>query len=148
VSYYFTMIKQLIILNIVVRLRDIADLRQEHFICFSLDSNHQIIERRTVFIGTLTGVMAHPREIFAGAITDRALAIVIAHNHPSGNAQPSKQDIALTQQLMAAGQILGVPLHDHIIVAGDKHFSFRKEGLIALDFIAAGEGATYERTTN
>jgi hypothetical protein len=54
----------------------------------------------------------------------------------------------MTQQLVAAGQILGIPLHDHIIVAGDKYFSFRKEGLTALDFIAAEEGAAYERTTN
>lgn len=134
--------------KIATLLKDIADHRQEHFICFSLDSNLQIIEKRTIFIGTLTSVLAHPREVYADPLTDRAAAIIVAHNHPSGSAQPSKQDIALTQQLVAAGQILGVPLHDHIIVAGDKHFSFRKEGLITLDFIAAGEGAAHERTTD
>ena len=129
-------------------LADIRPLKQEHFICFSLDSNLQIIKKRTVFIGTLTSVISHPREVFAGAIEDRAVEIIVAHNHPSGDVQPSKKDIEVTQQFIAAGQILGVPLYDHIIVGGNKHFSFRSQGLIGLDIYAAEEGTTHERTTN
>lgn len=133
---------------LVKQLQDIADVKQEHFICISLDSNLQIIKKRTVFIGTLTSVISHPREVFAGAIEDRAEEIIVAHNHPSGDVQPSRKDIEVTQQFIAAGQILGVPLHDHIIVSGNKHFSFRGQGLIGLDIYAAEEGTTHERTTN
>jgi DNA repair protein RadC len=116
--------------EIVASLQDIADLRQEHFICFSLDSKNRVINQRTVFIGTLTSVIAHPREIFAGALTDGAAGIIVAHNHPSGDVWPSKGDISTNQQLIAAGQILGVPVEDHIIVGGSKHFSFCEHGLM------------------
>lgn len=126
--------------DIVTSLRDIASLRQEHFIVFSLDSGHRIIERRTVFIGTLTSVIAHPREVFAAPIEDRAASIVVAHNHPSGDVEPSSHDISTTQQLIAAGQILGVPVEDHIIVGGKKHFSFLKHGLMPQDFYGEKEG--------
>src|SRR6266567_4356382 len=96
------------IASLVAQLQDIANLKQEHFIVFSLNSAHQLIAKRTVFIGTLTSVLAHPREVYADPLTDRAAAIIVAHNHPSGEVQPSKQDINMTQQLIAAGQILGV----------------------------------------
>jgi DNA repair protein RadC len=118
--------------SFVEQLQDIADLKQEHFICFSLDSKNRVINQRTVFIGTLTSVIAHPREIFAGALTDGAAGIVVAHNHPSGDVCPSKGDISTNQQLIAAGQILGVPVEDHIIVGGRKHFSFCEHGLMGM----------------
>ncbi len=126
--------------GILAQLQDIADLRQEHFIVFSLDSAHELIARRTVFIGTLDSVLAHPREVFADPLADRAASIIVAHNHPSGEVQPSKPDISMTQQLIAAGQILGIPLEDHIIVGGKKHFSFQKEGYITSDIYAVKEG--------
>ncbi len=100
---------------LVEELQDIADLKQEHFICFSLDSKSRVINQRTVFIGTLTSVIAHPREIFSGALTDGG-----------------KGDIGTNQQLIAAGQILGVPVEDHIIVGGNKHFSFCAHGLMGM----------------
>ena len=136
------------IASLVAQLQDIANLKQEHFIVFSLNSAHQLIAKRTVFIGTLTSVLAHPREVYADPLTDRAAAIIVAHNHPSGEVQPSKQDINMTQQLIAAGQILGVSLEDHIIVGGKQHFSFRKEGLISPGFYAIEEGSGYERLKN
>ena len=77
-----------------------------------------------VFIGTVNAVIAHPREIFAGAIEDRASSIIVAHNHPSGDPTPSGQDIAATEQLMKAGEILGIELVEHLIVANDRWFSF------------------------
>ncbi len=104
--------------------------KQEYIVCLSLDSGQKLIARRIVTIGSLTASISHPREIFAGAIADRAAGIIVAHNHPSGDATPSKQDIEMTQQLVAAGQILGVPLYDHIIVARVEHYSFKKNQLI------------------
>lgn len=111
-------------------LKFIRNKRQEYFICLSLDSGGRVMKRRIVTIGLLNVSLAHPREVFAGPLKDRAAAIVVAHNHPSGNAEPSKEDIKTTQQLAAAGILLGIPLHDHIIVACGSHYSFRAHHLI------------------
>lgn len=116
--------------DIVPLLSDIAAHRQEHFIVLSVDSGRRLITKRVVFIGTISAVLAHPREVYAGAVADMAAGIVVAHNHPSGDPTPSDQDIATTQQLVAAGQILGVKLYDHIIVAGRRHYSFRASRMI------------------
>lgn len=115
---------------ILTHLKSISSLKQEHFVCLSLDSAYRLIAKRTVFIGTLTSCPVHPREVFAAPITDRAMAIIVAHNHPSGDVLPSSADIDVTQQLVAAGQLLGIGIEDHIIVGGDKHFSFVEHGLI------------------
>ena len=104
--------------------------RQEYLLSLSLDSGNRLIARRTVTIGLLDTSLAHPREVFAGPLKDRSARVVIAHNHPSGEAEPSNQDIKTTQQLIAAGQILGVPLYDHLIITAKGHYSFRKNGLI------------------
>ncbi len=141
--------KQLSITEIVTLLQDIAALKQEHFIVFSIDSAGRLIARRTVFIGTLTSVLAHPREVYADPLADRAATIIVAHNHPSGDVEPSRQDISMTQQLIAAGQILGMPLEDHIIVGGKKHFSFQGHGLIEPLFtFTQKEGKSHDRITN
>ena len=116
--------------EILTHLGPIRCLKQEHFICLSVGSDLRVIACHTVFIGTLDSVIAHPREIFAAAVGDHAATIVVAHNHPSGDPTPSSQDIATTQQLVAAGQILGIPLMDHIIVAERGHFSFLGSGLL------------------
>jgi len=108
----------------------IRNKKQEYFVCLSLDSRGCLIARRTVTIGTLTASLVHPREMFAGPLKDRAAAVTIAHNHPSGIPEPSKSDIAVTQQLVAAGQILGIPLRDHIIVTAREEYSFQYHGLI------------------
>lgn len=102
----------------------IRNKKQEYFVCLSLDSGMRVIRRRVVTIGLLDRVLTHPREVFAGPIQDRAACIIVAHNHPSGESQPSDHDIAMTQQLVAAGQILGVTLRDHIIVTKDNHYNF------------------------
>ncbi len=99
--------------------------------CLSLDAGMRVIKRRVVTIGLLDKVLAHPREVFAGPLQDRAACIIVAHNHPSGNAEPSDQDIAMTQQLVAAGQILGVELCDHIIISRNGQYSFVESGLLA-----------------
>ena len=97
-------------------LADIRDKRQEYFACVTLDGANRLIEKRTITIGTLTASLVHPREVFADAITDRAASIIVAHNHPSGNLQPSDADRAVTERLREAGELLGIALTDHIIV--------------------------------
>ena len=116
--------------DVLLLLTDIANHRQEHFVVLSLDSGRRLIAKRIVFIGTVNTVIAHPREVYAGAISELATGIIVAHNHPSGDPNPSEQDIAATQQLIAAGQILGVTLFDHVIVAGKRHYSFRAKGMM------------------
>lgn len=116
--------------DILPYLKFIRHKRQEYLLSLSLDSAGHLIARRTVTIGLLDVSLAHPREVFAGPLKDRAARVVIAHNHPSGEAEPSNQDIATTQQLIAAGQILGVPLYDHIIITAKDHYSFRQNGLL------------------
>ena len=109
----------------LARLDDIRTKSQEYFICMTLDGGQRLIAQRTITIGLLDSVLAHPREVFADAIADRAASIVIAHNHPSGKAAPSYRDIKLTQQLTAAGQLLGIELRDHVIISKSDYFSFR-----------------------
>jgi len=116
--------------DILARLGDLRTKQQEHFVCLSLDGGQRLIAQRTITIGTLDSVLAHPREVFADAIADRAASVVVAHNHPSGDASPSAQDIAVTQQLAASGQLLGIPLADHIILSKTDSFSFRKHQMI------------------
>lgn len=116
--------------EILARLADIRTRQQEYFICMSLDGGHRLIAQRTITIGTLDSVMAHPREVYADAIADRAASIIVAHNHPSGDAKPSHKDVTLTQQLAAAGQLLGIALQDHIIVTKTEHFSYRQHHLL------------------
>ena len=107
-----------------------SDRKQEHFICVSFSGAHEIIAIRTVSVGLLNKTLVHPREVFADPIADRAAAIIVCHNHPSGNVTPSEEDIQTTWRLSEAGEILGIKLLDHIIIAPDgKYFSFVEKGL-------------------
>jgi DNA repair protein RadC len=116
--------------DILVRLADLRTKQQEYFVCLSLDGGQRLIAQRTITIGTLDSVQAHPREVFADAIADRAASIIVAHNHPSGDPNPSQKDVALTQQLAAAAQLLGITLRDHLILTKSEHFSYRQHHLL------------------
>ena len=116
--------------DILTYLDHFRNKQQEYLISLSLDGKRQVITRRVVTIGLLDTALAHPREVFAGPLADRAASIIIAHNHPSGDATPSQKDIELTQQLAAAGQLLGIPLKDHIIVATKNHYSFKGHSMV------------------
>ncbi len=116
--------------DILNRLAEIRVKPQEHLLCMTLDGGQRLIALRIISVGTLDVVVAHPREVYADAIADRAASIVVAHNHPSGDATPSPKDVSLTQQLAAAGQLLGIALHDHIIVTKTSHFSFNQHHLL------------------
>jgi len=102
----------------------IVGKKQEHFMCLSLTGADEVIEARVVSVGLLDAALVHPREVFADPIVDRAAAVILAHNHPSGRAEPSSEDLALTRQLSEAGRLLGIPVRDHIIVT--------RQGLVSL----------------
>jgi len=97
--------------------------KQEYFVMLTLDGARRLINCRTISIGTLTSSLVHPREVFSPAIEDRAASIIIGHNHPSGMLDISEQDREVTKRLKLAGELLGVRLDDHIVVAGDDFVS-------------------------
>jgi DNA repair protein RadC len=101
---------------------------QEHFICVTLNGAHEIIKIRTVSVGTINKTMVHPREVFTGAIKDMAAAVILCHNHPSGNASPSRQDDQLTEHVKQAADLLQIRLADHLIVADRTYYSYADEG--------------------
>jgi len=103
---------------------------KEHFICATLNGAHELIQIRVVSIGTVNRTLIHPREIFGEALVEHAAAIIVCHNHPSGNCDPSPEDIETTQTLLKAAKIIGVPLLDHIIINRDTYFSFLEHALL------------------
>jgi len=108
----------------------IADKKQEYFLCVSLNGANEVIGNRVVTVGLLNESQVHPREVFVDAISDRAAAIILVHNHPSGILKPSPPDLDITEQLVKASKIIGIPIWDHIIVTKKGYFSFREKGLI------------------
>jgi DNA repair protein RadC len=109
--------------------REVTIADRERFVVYLLDAKHRPIAFETVSVGVLDGSLIHPREVFKSAIAGSAAAVLLAHNHPSGDPTPSGQDREVTRRLKAAGELLGVPVVDHVIVGprGD-HFSFREGG--------------------
>jgi len=99
---------------------------QERFAVLLLDIKHRLVGTRIISIGTATETLAHPRDIFREVIRQGAIRVIVAHNHPSGNVDPSPEDIALTQQLLAGAQVLGIPLLDHLILGNGNHLSLRQ----------------------
>lgn len=115
--------------NVWEELKDIRDNKKEHFVVFYLDSRNQEIQREVISIGTLNESLVHPREVFEPAIRNSAAQIIIAHNHPTGNPNPSEEDIKITTQLVEAGKLLGIELFDHVIVTKENFLSMSKENL-------------------
>jgi len=116
--------------DVIPLLLDIVGKPQEHFLCITLNGANEVIERRVVTIGLLDRSLVHPRDVFADVIADRAAAVIFAHNHPSGDLQPSEDDLKTQEQLVGAAKILGVRVLDHVIVSRKGHFSFQEAGLI------------------
>ena len=114
--------------DLLPHVRHYADRKQEHFLCASINGANEILNIRVVSIGLIDQTPVHPREVFADALTDRASAIIVAHNHPSGGLEPSLSDINITAQLKAAGAIVGIELLDHIIFNRTGYFSFLEAG--------------------
>ncbi len=114
--------------DILPLIQHYSDRKQEYFLCLSLNGAHEVKYIRVVSIGLVNRTLVHPREIFSDPLKDRAAAIIIAHNHPSGNLDPSEEDSDITQRIQKAGKILGIQLLDHIIFAETGYYSFLKEG--------------------
>jgi DNA repair protein RadC len=108
----------------------LQDTDREHFIVLFLDSRSAVIGINTVSIGTLTESLVHAREVFKGAILANAASVIVAHNHPSGEAFASEADLSVTTKLKEAGRILGIPIEDHVIVGEVGYFSFRQQGML------------------
>ena len=107
---------------------------REHFVAMHLDSRHRVVSAEVVSVGTLSSSLVHPREVFKGAILANSAAIICVHNHPSGDVSPSQEDRALLKRLKEAGQLLGIPLLDFLIVCESDHWSASEHGMM-------GEGA-------
>lgn len=118
------------ILKQALQTQDEIDQDKEHMIVLGLMRNNNLKFIDIVSIGTLTGTLVHPREIFRRAIIHAVSTIIVAHNHPSGNKQPSKEDIAVTQKLREAGKIIEIELTDHIIFTKEEFYSFANEGIL------------------
>lgn len=114
--------------DLVPHVRHYADRKQEHFLCATINGANEILNIRVVSIGLIDRSPVHPREVFADALSDRASAVIVAHNHPSGGLEPSPSDIDITAQLKAAGVIIGIELLDHIIFNRTGYFSFLEGG--------------------
>jgi len=108
-------------------LRLIGGKDREHFVALALNTQHEVTAAHVVSIGGLAGAPVHPREVFKFAIAMSAAAVIIGHNHPSGNPEPSHDDILITEQLRAAGRLLGIEVLDHIIVGERRTISLREE---------------------
>jgi len=108
----------------------LRDLPVEEFHMLALDSQSHVLRDVLVTRGLLNSSLVHPREVYRPAIAEAAAGIIVVHNHPSGDPTPSAEDRAVTRQLVAAGQLLDLPLYDHVIVAGDRFVSFATEGLL------------------
>lgn len=101
----------------------IGDKKREHFVLLCLNSRNRLIDYVEISVGTLNASLAHPREIFRPAIKNSAASIILAHNHPSGDPQPGENDIKITKTLKKTSKIVGIPINDHVVVAGNDFVS-------------------------
>jgi len=114
--------------DLLPHVRHYADRKQEHFLCATVNGANEVLNVRVISIGLIDRSPVHPREVFADAVADRASGIIVAHNHPAGGLDPSPDDVAITAQLKAAGEIVGIELLDHIIFNRSSYWSFLEEG--------------------
>lgn len=116
--------------DILPSVRHYVTRPQEYFIVISLNGAHEIIKTRVVSIGILNRTLIHPREVFSDALKDRAASLILSHNHPSGNLEPSIEDKEVTKRLIDAGDLLGIKILDHIIFSDKNYYSFTEHDLI------------------
>ncbi|TFD92536.1 JAB domain-containing protein [Jeotgalibacillus sp. R-1-5s-1] len=103
-------------------------LTQEHFVALYLNTKNQVIHQQTIFIGSLNASIVHPREVFKEAFKRSAASIICAHNHPSGDPSPSKEDIDVTRRLVECGKMIGIEVLDHLIIGEKKYVSLKEKG--------------------
>lgn len=110
--------------------KNMSNLTQENVVALYLNTKNEIIKKETIFIGSLNSAVAHPREIFKGAVRYSAARIIIAHNHPSGNTEPSEADLSFTRRMVDAGELMGIEVLDHFIIGEKDYLSLREHGLM------------------
>lgn len=108
----------------------LRDLRQEEFRILLLNTQHTVLRELVITRGTLDASVVHPREVFREAISESAAAVILVHNHPSGDPAPSREDSEVTEQLAAAGRLVGIPVLDHVVVGDGRYVSFVEMGLL------------------
>lgn len=112
-------------------LRDrVGDFKKEHCVVASFDIRNKLIGIDTVGVGILNANLIHPREVFSTAISRHAAAIIISHNHPSGESEPSDEDVLVTERLVSSGRVVGIEVMDHVIVTKSDFYSFKEHGLL------------------
>lgn len=116
--------------DVFEELKDIRSSRKEHFVVFFLDARNQQIRREIISVGTVNASLVHPREVFEPAVRHTAVQVIVAHNHPSGDKEPSAEDIDVNKRLVAAGALLGIQIIDHVIVTSCEFLSFKSRGII------------------
>jgi len=109
---------------------ELRDKKKEHFYALFLDTKNRIIDKELISVGTLNASLIHPREVFKSAIKASSNAIILVHNHPSGDCEPSKEDKDVTKTLFDAGDILGIKVLDHVVVGKDGFTSLKEEGVL------------------
>jgi DNA repair protein RadC len=110
---------------------EIGDKKRECFAIVFLDAKNRVLASETIFTGTLTASSVYPREVVRAALDNHAAAVIFAHNHPSGDPEPSREDISITRKLLFACRIMGITVHEHLIIGGDRYFSFADHGYIS-----------------
>ena len=116
--------------DVLAHVRDLPRARREHFVVLLLNARHELERRETVSIGSLNASIVHPREVFLPAILHSAASVVLVHNHPSGDPEPSEEDLSITRRLLEVGELVGIGVLDHVIVAARGTVSFRARQLL------------------
>ena len=116
--------------DVIAQFSYLREKTREHLAALYLNARNEVIFKKHFFVGTLDANIAHPREIFEQALTNHASAVILVHNHPSGDPEPSKADLEITKRIVEAGKIMGIDVLDHIIIAKTKVFSFKRHKLI------------------
>ena len=116
--------------NAITTITNVQEEAQEVFGVLILNTKNKIVAVHEVSRGVLNSSLVHPREVFKPAVLHNAAAIICFHNHPSGDPEPSRDDIEITERLKNAGEILGIPVYDHIIVGDDRYVSLKERGVM------------------
>lgn len=118
------------ILQALLKQADETDNQKEHFWCIGLNGANVVQYVELVTLGLIDQCHVHPREVFSHAIHKRAVAIIIGHNHPSDECEPSREDCGVTRRIKASGDILGIPLLDHVVISENSFYSFAEHGML------------------
>jgi len=116
--------------DVILQVSYLREKTREHLMAIYLNARNELLFRKHVFVGTLNANLVHPREIFQEALKQNAASVILVHNHPSGDPEPSEDDLEITKRILEAGKIMGIDVLDHVIITKSKVFSFKERKLI------------------